>query len=1727
MYSLFLLMSFNAFAFNPYELADDTETVSNLVCSTAPIITCPTDYFGCPGDATSTAALGSATAVPGDADCATPVVGHYDIVLTTGPCTGEIFLKRIWYAYDPNDPSLMSDCAQEITLIDDTPPILNNCPADITVSPTESNCDAVVFWSAPSATDGCGTPSLTSTHTSGDAFALGTTTTITYTATDACNNSVSCSFTITVAGSCCFDPPVITCPATYNGCPGVSTNPSNTGSATAVPGGANCVTPSITYTDLVVSNGPCTGATEIERTWIATDPENTNSITTCTQTIILSDTTAPTLSSCPSDINVESTDGICATATWTAPTGNDNCGLGNVVANYATGHCFPIGTTTVTYTATDNCGNTATCTFDVIVEDASCQMPPALTCPSDYNACPGSSTDYTVTGNATVAPGGPTCGNPSLTFNDIVISTGPCTGATVIHRTWTATDPDDSSLVSTCLQVITLADNVNPTISNCPNDISLVSNDGNCVVATWTAPTASDNCGTPTLQSTLSSGACFAIGNTVVTYTATDNCGNTVTCSFNVFVEDLSCQNGPLLTCPADYTHCPGVNDSNPKVTGLPIALPGGPNCGSPLITFNDVVISTGSCGDTVIERTWTATDEDDPSFVSTCVQTISFTDNVNPVMSPCPANQTLSSTDGNCVNATWVAPTATDNCDNVTVTSDYNSGSCFPIGVTTVSYTATDDCGNTVTCNFTITVIDNSCMTPPTISCPADYTGCPSLSTDPSNTGSATGAAGSSNCAAPSITYTDVTTNPTGCTGATTITRTWIATDPSNANLSNSCVQIIKLEDTLNPWITCPADISLTSNDGNPVVATWTEPTGQDNCVVASVISDYNSGAAFPVGTTTVTYDVTDGCGNTVHCNFTVTVIDNSCMTPPTINCPADYYGCPSQSTDPSNTGSATGAAGSNNCAAPIITYTDVTTNPTGCTGAITITRTWTATDPSNASLSSTCVQIIELKDTTDPTITCPANITIDAAAGSSSAVASWTVPTGGDNCGVASVTSDYQSGADFPVGTTTVTYTVTDICDNTTSCSFDITVNPGFDLHCPTDITVSCDGSGGTPVTWELPTWKGGCGVNCVGGGPIAGFLYMGELNGHHYYCSNDPAMWTDAQATCVANGGYLAVINSAAENTLIANFLSTQSAYIGLSDHTNEGTFTWVDGSPLTYTNWYTDQPNNYNGAQHYVEMLSNGQWNDQYAKVALEYVMEIPCNGLVQTSGPTNGSELATGVHSVCYAVTDECNNTASCCFDITVESSISIACPNDVTFNVPNGKSGVIVNWNTPQVNSCCTATDCYNGGTISGFVYMGNHNGSHYYCSLSPDVWTNAQATCAANGGHLAIVNDATENAFLANLLTTQSAYIGLSDHTNEGTFTWVDGSALSYTNWYPGQPNNYNGAQHFVEMLSNGQWNDQYGKVTLEYIMEIPACNSIVQTTGPSSGSYFTSNTTTTITYEASDECGNVTSCSFDITINADYCTSGGQNSQYVYIDQCEFGPINNQSGNNGGYADFSNTCTDVTQGQNCPITLTPGFSSAKYVCYWKIYCDWNNDYDFFDTGELVAYGAGSGTINGNYVIPKNASGACRLRVVMKYGSYPTGPCEIFPHGETEDYCLNVLPSAHEIHVEYRSDEDAINLGEDIPFDFVIEDLEASDIEVSVFPNPASRYTNVEISSSADREAQITVFSSTGKVVQQYQSVMTNSSTNVDVSNLVSGIYMIQVQAADKVITKRLIVNN
>jgi hypothetical protein len=94
-------------------------------------------------------------------------------------------------------------------------------------------------------------------------------------------------------------------------------------------------------------------------------------------------------------------------------------------------------------------------------------------------------------------------------------------------------------------------------------------------------------------------------------------------------------------------------------------------------------------------------------------------------------------------------------------------------------------------------------------------------------------------------------------------------------------------VNDTEDPAITCPADITVTGTSGAGTVVTYTTPVGTDNCTgaVTTQTAGLPSGSTFPLGTTTNTFEVEDASGNTTSCSFTVEVTG----VPPSIVCPAD----------------------------------------------------------------------------------------------------------------------------------------------------------------------------------------------------------------------------------------------------------------------------------------------------------------------------------------------------------------------------------------------------------------------------------------------------------------------------------------------------------------------------------------------------------------------------------------------------------------------------------------------------------------------------------------------------------------------------------------------------------------------------------------------------------------------------------------------------------------------
>ncbi len=137
-------------------------------------------------------------------------------------------------------------------------------------------------------------------------------------------------------------------------------------------------------------------------------------------------------------------------------------------------------------------------------------------------------------------------------------------------------------------------------------------------------------------------------------------------------------------------------------------------------------------------------------------------------------------------------------------------------------------------------------------------------------------------------------------------------------------------------------------------------------------------------------------------------------------------------------------------------------------------------------------------------------------------------------------------------------------------------------------------------------------------------------------------------------------------------------------------------------------------------------------------------------------------------------------------------------------------------------------------------------------------------------------------------------------------------------------------------------------------------------------------------------------------------YCDSQGNDTSFEYIDAVTIGSINNVSGDDGGYADYTNLNTTVDTDNNYSITLTPGFANGAYNEFWSVYIDYNIDGDFSDAGELVFQGNGSSNVSGNIAIPTTATvGTTRMRIQMQYNSYSTSSCATFTYGEVEDYSL------------------------------------------------------------------------------------------------------------------------
>ncbi len=1004
--------------------------------------------------------------------------------------------------YTITDSLNTSNCTHTFTVVDSATPSSLACPSDLIINCGDGDIlTAINNWLATAtAADNCGNARVESNFDPN--MMIGNCgpndqIMVTFSAVDQCGNGSSssrpCTANIIINDN---GAPTITCAENITGLACTDSIPAPDISTITV--SDDCTPASEILVEWVSDddNG-ADGCGEnpriITRTYRATD--NCGNASTCTQRIrFRPDNQNPNLN-CPDNLSLTCDQDILTEINaWLATaTATDDCAAnGSVPVNnnfdpaMMVGNCGAEGMITITFTATDECGNAATCDKTITITD---NTNPIITCADNITglACTDSIpapdiSSVTVSDNCTPA-------------NEILVewigdedngADGCGENPRIITRTYQATD--NCGNISTCTQRIRFRpDNQNPNL-NCPSDLTLdCAQDILAEINTWlNLATVTDNC-TDAASITLTNnfdpammvGMCGAEGMVTVTFTATDECGNTSTCDRSIMVNDNT---NPIITCAENITGLTCTDSiPTPDISTVIVSDNCTPDSEILVEWIGDEDNGGDGCGENprIITRTYQATDN--CGNTSVCRQRIRFRpDNQNPDLN-CPSNLTLDCAQDILteINAWLNLATATDNCaadGSITVTNNFDPammvGMCGEEGMVTVTFTATDACGNTSTCDRTIMVNDN---TNPIITCAENITGL--VCTDDVPAPDISTVIVSDNCTPDNEILVewigDEDNGENGCPNTPRIiVRTYQATD--NCGNTSVCRQRIRFRaDNQNPDLVCPSDLTLDcAQDILAEINTWLNlATATDNCSDAGSITINNNfdpammiGNCGAEGTVIVTFTATDICGNTATCDRSITVNDN---TNPIITCAENITGL--ACTDAVPAPDISTVLVSDNCTPDseilVEWIGDQDNAASGCPGdARVIVRTYQATD--NCGNTSVCRQRIRFRpDNQKPDLNCPSNLTLDCAQDILTEINTWlNLATATDNCSDAAsitLTNNFDPammiGMCGAEGTVTITFTATDACGNVATCDRTIMINDNTKpiISCAPNIT------------------------------------------------------------------------------------------------------------------------------------------------------------------------------------------------------------------------------------------------------------------------------------------------------------------------------------------------------------------------------------------------------------------------------------------------------------------------------------------------------------------------------------------------------------------------------------------------------------------------------------------------------------------------------------------------
>lgn len=1055
--------------------------------------------------------------------------GTLPTALVSGLASGSFFPVGVnTVTYSATDPSgNISTCSFNVTVIDNQPPTVN-CPADINVYAT-SAAGAVVSFTPPTGNDNCAIASVVQIAgiPNGSTYPIGNSS-VSYQVTDTRGFSAQCSFNINITGL----PPVIECPADIT----VNNDAAN---CSAIVNFAATETTAIPPSTISYSIAPGSvfnvGTTQVTAT--ATNPVGTS---VCTFNIIVVDNEQPTVLTQNQTINLDANGQASVSAAQINNGSTDNCGIATLALSQTNFNCSEVGANSVTLTVTDIHGNFNSSSAVVTVVDAI--LPTVLTqnVTIYLDANGQASTSVSAINNGSF---------DNCAIATLVLDKTDFTCAEVGNNTVTLTATDVNGNVNSTTAIVNVVDAILPTVLTQNITIQLDAT-GNASITTADINNGTfDNCAVATLSVSPSTFSCSEVGQNTVVLTATDVNGNINSATSVVTVEDNI---APVVNgCPANITINNLYNNCFQMVVYTPPTFSDA--CGIDTVFFSNnagVVCYQAACCANQVQgafpvgvTTVTYTAIDVNGNVTTCSFTVTVVDTEPPTLNNCPADITLNVNPGTCERkfVYWTPPTPSDNCPSWSMTASHFPSQTFPVGTTTVSYMLVDNAGDTVSCSFNVTIVDNEA---PTAICQnltiyLDANGQASISAQNVDNGSF------DNCGIQSLTLSQYNFD-CGHVGQNTVT---LSVLDIHGNTS-TCQATITVIDNLIPFaIAKDITVALDANGQSSITANDVDNGSYDNCAFTLAVSPSTFDCS-NTGANTVTLTATDASGNISTTTAIVTVIDN--LAPVVITQNATVYldangqasiisGDVNNGTydncsftvavmpntfDCSNVGAntvtltATDASANTSSNTAIVTVIDAIA-PTVITQNVTIyldangsasisttmvdngsfdncsvaslvlnqtqfdcsnlginTVTLTVTDVNNN--VSTGTATITVIDQINPTIVgCPADITVNAIPSSCSNTASWIAPSASDNCTVISLTSNFNSGDIFPLGSTVVTYTATDNSGNISTCSFTVTVVPtplviSFATSNYNGNNISCNGSADGSIDITL---TGGC--------------------------------------------------------------------------------------------------------------------------------------------------------------------------------------------------------------------------------------------------------------------------------------------------------------------------------------------------------------------------------------------------------------------------------------------------------------------------------------------------------------------------------------------------------------------------------------------------------------------------------------------------------------------------